>query len=211
MNSIDAKGYNFLQQNSPGNDGYGQIGLKGETGENGNSVYFTPYRLSGENNDYERCLTLINEGKELSNNLEYESKNVIYKTNDIIVDKLGNVYIIIINEGAFDIKFLNNIFTQGNITGSELICRLNAVFTDSSSEYYYKKRNNNFLGEYNSRTGSPYIYHRDRYQDKLCGGWLYFHVPTQDQEYLNFIYKYVAIKEHTIYQVIKEITNTITK
>ena len=50
MNSIDAKGYNFLQQNSPGNDGYGQIGLKGETGEDGNSVYFTPYILSLSSN-----------------------------------------------------------------------------------------------------------------------------------------------------------------
>ena len=43
MNSIDAKQYNFLQQNLPGNDGYGQIGVRGNTGIDGNSVYFTPY------------------------------------------------------------------------------------------------------------------------------------------------------------------------
>lgn len=209
MNSIDAKGYNFLQQNSPGNDGYGQIGLKGETGEDGNSVYFTPYILSLSSN-VGICDELIREGKELSDNPEYESKSVIYKVNDIIIDKLGDVYILKNwssdeHDTLFNIVYLNNIFTQGNITGSDLSCILNVVFTDPTSEYYYKKRNDNFLGEYNGRTGSPHIYHRDRYQEKLCGGWISFSIPTADQEYRNFIYKYVIMLPNG--QRIEKVTN----
>lgn len=195
MNSIDAKGYNFLQQNSPGNDGYGQIGLKGETGENGNSVYFTPYRLSSDDPenpaDTSICLELIREGKELSNNSEYESKDITYKVNDLILDKLGNVYIL---NSAGELRKINNIFTQGSIAGT-LTCTAHAIFSDPSDEYYYQKQNYNFLGEYNSKTGSPYIYHRDRYQNKLCGSWIHFSIsiPENEQLFFNNIYKYVIL------------------
>lgn len=214
MDSIDAKGFKFLQQNNPGNDGYGQIGLKGETGKDGNSVYFTPYILS---KSYNECITLIKEGKELSNNPNYDSKRIIYKVNDLIVDKHGDVYILKSwssiktdnvteeHDEPFKIEKLNNIFTQGNNINN-LNCNLNVVFSDNKSEFYYKRQNDNYLGEYNNISGSPYIYHRDRYQDTICGGWVSFSIPQKDQEYANYIYKYVLLLPNG--QRIEKVTNT---
>ena len=221
MNSIDAKGYKFLQQNKPGNDGYGQIGLKGESGEDGNSVYFTSYALNDRSN-FEICKTLIKEGKELSNNPNYDSKNIVYKINDIILDKIGDVYILkswtdtnlnnnsedntIEHETPFNIVKLNNIFAEGSITGSQLNCDLKIVFSDTESEFYYKKHNDNYLGEYNNKTGSPHIYHRDRYQSEICGGWLSFSLPNPEHEYYNFVYKYVLLLPNG--QRIEKVTST---
>lgn len=199
MNSIDAKGYNFLQQNAPGNDGYGQIGIKGDTGSNGNSIYFTPYVLSTPEG-MRACIDHILEGKELSDNPLYESADVTYKVNDYILDKLGNVYILKTWKGEaddeelpFSIVYLNNIFSKGSVTGSTLQCILNMSPNESSDYYYKKKYNDDFIGPYNTKTGSPYIYHRDRYVSRLCGSWLYFTIPLSDQEYHDYIYKYVLL------------------
>ncbi len=199
MNSIDAKGYKFLQQNLPGNDGYGQIGLRGDAGRDGNSVYFTPYVLSTDEGMAE-CVRLLMEEKELSNNPRYESSHIEYKVNDIILDKLGDVYILKTRKGEtagsnlpFTIAYLNNIFSQGSITGSVLQCKLN-LSADSSSDFYYRKKyNDSFIGRYNNSSGSPYIYHRDRYVSRICGAWLYFTIPVLEQNYGNYIFKYVLL------------------
>jgi hypothetical protein len=199
MNSIDAKGYSFLQQNAPGNDGYGQIGIKGDSGSDGNSVYFTPYVLSTVEGRRE-CIARISNGEELSDNPQYSSNMVEYKVNDYILDKLGNVYILKSwgntseeHEIPFNITYLNNIFSKGSVTGSSLQCILN-ISQDETSDYYYKKKyNDEFIGPYNKRTGSPYICHRDRYVSRLCGSWLYFTIPLSDQEYHDYIYKYVLV------------------
>lgn len=198
MNSIDAKQYNFLQQNLPGNDAYGQTGAQGNTGIDGNSIYFTPYILNtveGRNS----CEELIKTGKELSNNEFYNNKNVTYKTNDLIIDKLGDVYILriadksdseeIILESIF---YLNNIFSQGTITDS-LQCILKCDEAEDSSVYFRKQPNNAYLGEYDIKTSSPYFYHRDRYIKRLCGSWLYFSINVPESDYGNFIYKYTLL------------------
>lgn len=213
MNSIDAKGYNFLQQNLPGNDGYGQIGPKGDDGRNGNSVYFTPYIMDSDEIDIVK--RHIIEGIELSDNPRYTAKQVEYKVNDLIVDKLGNVYILKTKksdeatdeEFMFDIVFLNNVFSRGSLTGNTLQCVLNYNFTDEESEYYYKKKyNDSFIGPYNTNSGSPYIYHRDRYFSRICGCWLSFAVPMPDTEYRDYIYKYVFLLPNG--QRIEKVTGT---
>ena len=215
MNSIDAKGYRFLQQNLPGNDGYGQDGFIGDTGNSGNSVYFTPFILN-TTEGMNKCVEYILDKKELSDNPLYEGKAVEYKINDIILDKLGNVYILKAYTEytdnttervlPFSIEYLNNVFTQGSITGSYLQCVLN-ISPEETSEYYYKKKyNDSFIGGYNIYTGSPYIYHRDRYVSRICGAWLCFNIPLPDQDYHNYIYKYVLLLPNG--QRVENITNT---
>ena len=210
---IDAKGYKFLQQNSPGNDGYGQKGIKGDTGDSGNSVYFTPYILS-KDSQKAICEQLIIEGKELSDNPEYAAKNIEYKVNDLILDKLGDVYMLKTwreedfyeGESPYNIAYLNNIFSVGSITGSSLNCVLNINFSEPEYEYYYKKYNDSFIGPYNNKSSSPYIYHRDRYKSRICGGWLSFAIPTSIQDYQNYLYKYVLMLPNG--QRIEKISNT---
>lgn len=196
MYSIDAKQYNFLQQNSPGNDGYGQVGSKGDTGINGNSIYFTPYifKIDGILND--ECRTLIAEGKELSDNDFYDKKDVTYKTNDLIIDKIGNVYTLHFDEDTGELEnaiFLSNIFSQGSIIGNSLTCVIRCDESVDSSAYYKRQPNSEYLGEYDTKTCSPYIYHRDRYIKRLCGSWVYFSVVIPESEYGDFIYKYTLL------------------
>lgn len=199
MNSIDAKGYNFLQQNMPGNDGYGQKGIMGDTGGDGNSVYFTPYILTNEA-DSSACRDLILKGKELSNNPLYVNKHVEYKVNDIILDKLGNVYILKdkgdnsdLENFPFIIFFLSNIFERGSVTGNSLQCTVNYSENPESDYYYKKKYNDDFIGAYTNKTGSPFIYHRDRYVSRLCGSWVTFNIPTIEQEFHDYLYKFVFV------------------
>ncbi len=195
MYSIDAKQYNFLQQNSPGNDGYGQIGSKGDTGINGNSVYFTPYILKADGVLNDDCRDLIEEGKELSDNDFYDKKDVTYKTNDLIIDKIGNVYTLRFSESTGELEnviFLSNIFSQGSITGNLLTCNIKCEAAPDSSAYF-KYPNSAFLGEYDTKTCSPYIYHRDRYVGRLCGSWVYFSIAIPESDYGNFIYKYTLL------------------
>lgn len=199
MNSIDAKQYNFLQQNLPGNDGYGQIGVRGNTGIDGNSVYFTPYVMSTEQG-MSQCRELIMAGKELSDNKFYDNKDVVYNTNDLIIDKLGDVYTLrfVDNPDAEtneieNIIYLTNIFSEGSITGNALQCTLKCDESADSSSYYRGQPNSACLGEYDPKTCSPYIYHRDRYIGRLCGSWLYFSITIPESDYGNFIYKYTLL------------------
>ena len=196
MNSIDAKQYNFLQQNLPGNDGYGQVGAKGDTGMDGNSIYFTPYILNTEQGMNE-CRKLILGGKELSDNKFYDGKVITYKTNDLIIDKLGDVYTLRFTDNSEeteneieDIIYLNNIFSESSITGNPLQCTLKCDENIDSSTYFKAQPNEAYLGEYDLKTCSPYIYHRDRYIRRLCGSWIYFSINIPESDYDNFIYKY---------------------
>lgn len=185
MNSIDAKGKEFLQLNAPGNDGYGQEGSKGDNGINGNSVYFSSYRDAS----VPECRALIIEGKELSDNPQYVSSDIEYKTNDFIIDRSGHVYLLKKEGDEVSLMKMHNIFSSGSII-QDFTCTLKVHDTPDSS-YFYKKPNESFIGNYNDNTGSPYIYHRDRYKGFYCGSWLVFDVNiTEGSDYL---YKYVLM------------------
>lgn len=187
MNSIDAKGNEFLQLNAPGNDGYGQEGSKGENGTDGNSVYFSSYKDAS----VQECVNLILAGQELSNNPQYVSEHVEYKTNDVIIDKSGHVYMLNIDTDNNTVSYLrmHNIFSYGSAIDN-VDCKLH-VNNTANSEFYYKVPNENYIGEYNDNTGSPYIYHRDRYKGFYCGSWIVFNVNTT--ELSDCLYKYVLM------------------
>lgn len=187
MNSIDAKGNEFLQLNAPGNDGYGQEGSKGENGIDGNSVYFSSY----EDASVPRCAELILSGKELSNNPQYISDQVEYKTNDMIIDKNGHVYMLNVDTENNAVTFLrmHNIFSYGSAINS-VECKLH-INNITNSQYFYKVPNESYIGPYNDNTGSPYIYHRDRYKGFYCGSWIVFNVSITDLS--DCLYKYVLM------------------
>lgn len=187
MNSIDAKGNEFLQLNAPGNDGYGQEGSKGENGIDGNSVYFSSY----EDASVPECAELILLGKELSNNPQYISNQVEYKTNDMIIDKSGHVYMLNVDTENNAVTFLrmHNIFSYGSAINS-VECKLH-ISDIMNSQYFYKVPNESYIGTYNDNTGSPYIYHRDRYKGFYCGSWIVFNVSITDLS--DCLYKYVLM------------------
>lgn len=189
MNSLDNNGKEFLQLNSPGNDGYGQRGSRGDKGTEGNSVYFTPYIFETRGEYNAECVELINNGRELSNNPQYPSSHINYKDNDYIIDKHGYAYMIkAISAELPQDKFMKmqNLFSGGS--GIGLQCRMHIGETRDSS-FYYKVPNESYIGPYNDNTGSPYIYHRDRYNGYFCGSWLRFEVSASAD--VNYAYKYV--------------------
>ena len=185
MNSIDAKGSEFLQLNAPGNDGYGQEGSKGETGINGNSVYFSSFKDAS----VPACAELILQGKELSNNPQYVSSTIEYKTNDVVIDKSGHVYMLNIDNDTVTFLSMRNIFSYGSIIDN-MDCVLHISDTPQT-QFFYKVPNENYVGEYNDNSGSPYIYHRDRYKGFYCGSWILFDVNVT--ELSDCLYKYVLM------------------
>lgn len=185
MDSIDAKGNEFLQLNAPGNDGYGQEGSKGENGIDGNSVYFSSFQDASVT----ECAELIRLGKELSDNPQYISREVTYKTNDIIIDKSGHVYMLKIDNDTVTFIRMHNIFSYGSvISNASCAIRISDV---PQTQYYYRVPNENYIGEYNDNSASPYIYHRDRYKGFYCGSWLYFDVNIIESS--DYLYKYVLM------------------
>lgn len=184
MNSIDAKGSEFLQLNAPGNDGYGQEGSKGENGIDGNSVYFSSFQDAST----AECAQLIMEGKELSDNPQYVSSHINYKTNDVIIDRMGHVYMLKIDDEVYFMR-MHNIFSYGSVINN-IDCKLH-ISDVPQTQYYYRVPNESYIGEYNDNSGSPYIYHRDRYKGFYCGSWIVFDVNVM--ELSDYLYKYVLM------------------
>lgn len=184
MNSIDAKGSEFLQLNAPGNDGYGQEGSKGENGINGNSVYFSSFQDAS----VAECAQLIMDGKEPSENPQYVSSRINYKTNDVIIDRMGHVYMLKIDDEVHFMR-MHNIFSYGSVINN-IDCKLH-ISDVPQTQYYYRVPNESYIGEYNDNSGSPYIYHRDRYKGFYCGSWIVFDVNVM--ELSDYLYKYVLM------------------
>lgn len=198
MNSIDAKGNEFLQLNKPGNDGYGQQGLKGDTGKHGNSVYFSAYRNISDITD------LISNNKELSDNPNYPQQETQYKSNDCVIDSAGNVTMIKIKSGNLSFIQMENLLSSGSFI-NYMQCHVK-ISNNPDSRYYYKIDNENYIGSYNDNSASPYIYHRDRYNKNICGFWLNFNIALDIES--DYLFKYVIVLPNGI--KIENIANTTT-
>lgn len=99
----------------PGIPAYGQKGAPGNTGINGSSIYFSSYNLELYNDE---IINKIKAGEPLSNNQDYNKKNLLVKyiDNDIFIDVTGNFYVLkfINGEPVLD-KLYTGIYSQSPI------------------------------------------------------------------------------------------------
>lgn len=103
---------NYKEENpiyAPGIGTYSTTGEKGDTGKNGNGVYYYPTRI----NQNQQAITTINQ--KISNNkllysTTYEDNPNHYQENDIIIDSFGEVFSIIKDE--------NDMLVVGKCIGS---------------------------------------------------------------------------------------------
>ena len=77
----------------PGISSYGQEGSEGNTGDKGSSVYYATYDLSDED-DLAACNEKIKNNLVLSDTEDLPLYNGEYMIGDIIIDSLGNLYVI---------------------------------------------------------------------------------------------------------------------
>lgn len=188
MNIYDLKGQEFLQQNYPGNDGYGQVGAMGDRGDHGHSVHFTSYDLSNVE-DRNKVLMLIHAGKELSNNEKYESSIIEYQSNDLIIDRYGEIYNY---DGENSLEHFRSLFAPGNpINSLELSLYAN---DDTLPEYRALQPNPDYADKiYNRKACSPYIYHRHLYSKWVNGVWVELIANMVDGRESAYTYKFAVM------------------
>lgn len=175
--SIELNGKEFLQKNLPGNDGYGQVGTCGLPGNMGNSIYYTAFDLSNES-DMEACLSLINAGKELTNNEKYiKGKSIQYNNYDYIIDKNGIIFLLQKNEESeFELSIFRNLFKKAKLI-DHLTMYIDVNVDNPEQRYYYKQTNEDYIGkEFDTVTSSPYLYHRNSYNKNIYGFYIIFKV-----------------------------------
>jgi hypothetical protein len=187
----------FIQYNKPGIVGYSQLGSIGDTGAAGSQIYFTPY--SGDASTGV-ITNILNSGKELSNNKNYDSVNVDYSANDLILDINGDLWKIgQYNEQSStdEIIVKYSIYKQNNILSyydSSFIANLDVSNVTSASlntiHSYAQPKPSDVTTE-----SLPYQFYRDRYYSCSYGNWYRMDVSFYKETTLpdNYVYKFVVV------------------
>lgn len=205
--SYDGKG--ALPKYAPGIPGYGQKGAPGNTGDDGENVYYSSYIISNET-DRANAEEKINARKTLSNNKLYnDDKNINYKVGDIVLDAEGIFYKIKYDETAKLLKFSGedtqvNINTNSSLTiddfsvacitsfkvkkteiDPDLSDRTDANEDPSVPDYdddtlSWKIENPYYVGDYDDNSKSPYITHKNYYSKYLYGNHIKFTISSKE-------------------------------
>lgn len=213
--SYDGKG--ALPKYAPGVPGYGQKGAPGNTGDDGENVYYSSYIISNET-DRANAEEKINTGKSLSNNALYnDGKNINYKVGDIVLDAEGIFYKIRYDDTTNLLKFSGedtqvNINTNSSLTIDDFSVACVTSFkikktevdpdlsneTNASDENIpdyddntlsWKIENPYYLGDYDNNSKSPYTAHKNYYSKYLYGNHIKFTIASKDP-IDNCVFKY---------------------
>lgn len=170
----------FISYNNPGITGYSQKGSIGDTGERGSQIYFTPY----VGNDAS-CIEKIKNGKELSNNPNYNSESITYYDNDMVLDINGDLWKIVIiysllpeESGkitAVNMIKQNNILSYFTSTNTASFISSFNVNNDTDSTLHtihsYAQPKQNDISVSVTTVNSLYQYYRDILKPYSYGNW----------------------------------------